>query len=208
MDNITLLSSAEAIPRTAAVVVAMSRDPNLYTLVEACFPKQQELQEVDEEHKAAFSAAADGDPEKAKRLKAARQKLDRKFSIFFTLVRHAAVEHPELLEAFGVPAAKARKAPTTPALTSPQNPRAKHGKNTGEIELKVNPIKAAKSYDISCCIGDPSIEANWRHCGVGVKAMHLLVTGLVPGTVYWFRVRAIGANGPGPWSQYVTLMCV
>lgn len=135
MDNITLLSSAEAIPRTAAVVVAMSRDPNLYTLVEACFPKQQELQEVDEEHKAAFSAAADGDPEKAKRLKAARQKLDRKFSIFFTLVRHAAVEHPDLPERLGLPPAKAAKKPTTYALTSPKNPRAQHGKNSGEVEL-------------------------------------------------------------------------
>lgn len=207
MDNITLLSSAEAIPRTAAVVVAMSRDPNLYTLVEACFPKQQELQEVDEEHKAAFSAAADGDPEKAKRLKAARQKLDRKFSIFFTMVRHAAVEHPELLDAFGVSPAKVRK-PTTTVLTSPDTPRAQHGQNSGEMSLKTKPVKGAKSYDISCCIGDPSVEANWRHCGTGTKAMHLLVTGLIPGTVYWFRVRAVGANGYGPWSQIVSLMCI
>ncbi len=208
MDNITLLSSTEAIPKTAAIVVAMARDPNLYALVESCFPKQEELQEVHDAHYAAVNEAASGDPEKLKNLKQVRQKLDRKFGIFFTMVRHAAVEHPDLPERFGLPPAKATKKSTASALTSPGNPRAQHGKNSGEIELKVRTVKGAKIYDISCCIGDPSIEANWRHCGVGTKATHLLLTGLVPGTVYWFRVRAIGANGPGPWSQYVTLMCI
>ncbi len=207
MDNITQLSSAEAIPKTAAVVVAMTKDPSLYALVESCFPKQQELQEIVEEHKAAFSAAADGDPEKAKQLKAVRQKLDRKFSVFFTVLRLAAVEHPDLLERFGVPAEKVRRSNTT-VLTSPFDPRVVHGKNSGEMELKVRTVKGSKSYDISCCIGDPSIEANWRHCGTGTKAMHLLVTGLIPGTVYWFKVRAVGPTGYGPWSQIVSLMCI
>lgn len=207
MDNITVLSSAEAIPRTAAVVVAMAKDPSLYDLIRSCFPEQQELREVDEEHKAAFSAAAGGDPEMLKMLKAARQKLDRKYGIFFTMLRHAAVEHPHLLEAFGVPPEKVRKS-NTPILTSPGNVRVVHGKVSGEIVLRVEPVKGAKSYDISCCIGDPSIEANWRHCGVGTRASHLVAEGLTPGTVYWFRVRAIGANGKGPWSQFVSLMCI
>ena len=30
------------------------------------------------------------------------------------------------------------------------------------------------------------------------------VTGLTSGTKYWFRVRAIGATGPGPWSDPAT----
>ncbi len=208
MDNITQLSSAEAIPKTAAVVVAMTKDPSLYALVESCFPKQQELQEIVEEHKAAFSAAADGNPEKAKQLKAIRQKLDRKFSVFFTVLRLAAIEHPDLLERFGVPPEKVRRSNTTILLTSPGNLRVIHGKESGELVLRVEPVKGAKSYDISCCIGDPSIEANWKHCGVGTKASHLLVSGLVPGTLYWLRVRAIGPNGQGPWSQFVSLMCI
>ncbi|WP_135871742.1 fibronectin type III domain-containing protein [Geomonas terrae] len=207
MDNITVSSSAEAMPKTAAVLVAIAKKPELYDLIKSCFPGMQELQEADEEHKAAFSAATDGAPEMAKRLKAARQKLDRKFNIFFTMLRHAAVEHPDLLEAFGVPPEKVRRS-NTPILTSPGNVRVAHGKVAGEIVLRVEPVKGAKSYDISCCIGDPSIEANWRHCGVGTRASHLVAEGLTPGTVYWFRVRAIGTNGKGPWSQFVSLMCV
>ncbi len=207
MDNITQLSSAEAIPKTSAVVVAMAKDPTLYALVESFFPKREELEEVFEEHKVAFSEAADGDPEKAKQLKAIRQKLDRKFTVFFAVMRHAAVEHPNLLERFGVPPEKVRRS-NTPILTSPGNLRVIHGKVSGELVLRVEPVKGAKSYDISCCIGDPSIEANWKHCGVGTKASHLLVSGLVPGTLYWFRVRAIGPNGQGPWSQFVSLMCI
>ncbi|TSK06115.1 MAG: fibronectin type III domain-containing protein [Geobacter sp.] len=207
MDNITQLSSAEAIPKTSAVVGAMIKDPSLYALVESFFPKQEELKEVVEEHKAAFSAAADGDPEKLKQLKVVRQKLDRKFSVFFTMVRLAAVEHPNLLEAFGVLPTKVRRSNTT-FLTSPGNLRVTHGKVSGEIVLRVEPVKGAKSYDISCCIGDPSVEGNWKHCGVGTKASRLLVSGLIPGTLYWFRVRAIGPKGEGPWSQFVSLMCI
>ena len=30
------------------------------------------------------------------------------------------------------------------------------------------------------------------------------VSGLATGTKYWFRVRAIGAAGPGPWSDPAT----
>lgn len=78
MDNITVLSSAETIPRTAAVLAAIAKNPELYDLIKSCFPGMQELQEVDDEHKTAFTAAAGGDPEMLKRLKAVRQKLDRK----------------------------------------------------------------------------------------------------------------------------------
>lgn len=47
--------------------------------------------------------------------------------------------------------------------------------------------------------------APWVFVKAVTKSRHT-VTGLVSGTKYVFRVRAVGAAGEGPWSAEVTRM--
>jgi hypothetical protein len=78
------------------------------------------------------------------------------------------------------------------------------GDNDGEIDLQWDKIKNAHSYEIQRC-DDPPVDANYANsvsCTVSKRAM----TGLPSGTKMWFRVRAIGGAGPGPWSDPATKM--
>lgn len=202
------ISDAEVIPKTAAIVAALSKDPSLYQTVMSSIPTQEELRETHERHQASYNASMGGDPEKAQEHQTERQHLNRKFSAFAAVVKLAAAHDQTLLGKFGLTLPKTKKNSSSTALAMLENLRARHGEKHGDIFLKGSPVKNAKSYDIELCEGDPSIEANWRHAAVSVQASKMVVTGLTPGKIYWFRVRGIGANGAGPWSQYASLMAV
>ena len=53
-------------------------------------------------------------------------------------------------------------------------------------------------YHVEACEGDPSIESNWKHVATSVLCSKTEIKGLTPGTLYWFRVKAVGAKGFGP----------
>ncbi len=58
------------------------------------------------------------------------------------------------------------------------------------------------------CIGDPNVEANWKEAGLfgGGKAV---LSGIVPGTTLWVRVRTAGIKGVmGAWSDPAKIMVV
>jgi hypothetical protein len=62
--------------------------------------------------------------------------------------------------------------------------------------------------EVQTCTGDPNVEANWKTVGLfsGGKAT---LTGIVPGTTIWVRVRTIGLeNVMGAWSETGKIMVV
>lgn len=199
------LNDADIIPKTASIVVALAKDPSLYQAVMSSIPTQEQLEESHERHQTSYSALLGGGPDKALEHQKERRLLNRRFSAFATVVKLAAAEDPTLLAKFGLTPPKPKRAPVA-TLGRPENLKPFHGDFTGEIGLKCAPVRYAKSFEIEICEGDPSVEENWRHAAVAPSATKMLVKGLTPGKVYWFRVRGIGAHGPGPWSQYASLM--
>jgi hypothetical protein len=48
----------------------------------------------------------------------------------------------------------------------------------------------------------------WLDAGIWPNTKGIVITGLVPGTVYGVRVRGVGGiTQYGPWSATVSLMC-
>jgi len=78
------------------------------------------------------------------------------------------------------------------------------GDNDGEIDLHWDKIKNAHGYEIQRC-DDPPVDANYANSVMCTETKRAL-TGLASGTKMWFRVRAIGGAGPGPWSDPATKM--
>lgn len=76
------------------------------------------------------------------------------------------------------------------------------GEDSGEIDLSWTPVPGAKSYEVQGS-PDPITATSWGHAGISTKAT-LTLTGLPSGARGWWRVRAIGANGPGAWSDPAT----
>lgn len=69
----------------------------------------------------------------------------------------------------------------------------------GVVILRWKAVKGAKSYEVQTS-PDPFTSQSWQGAAVVTKATHTL-TGLPTGARCWFRVRAIGTAGPGPWSD-------
>jgi hypothetical protein len=79
--------------------------------------------------------------------------------------------------------------------------------NRAELLLKVSPIARAKCYEVqSAAIGADNAPESWKNAGLFTSS-RIAVANLVPGTIYAFQVRAIGATGYTDWSNPVSRMC-
>lgn len=85
------------------------------------------------------------------------------------------------------------------ALPAPGDLRAVATGNAGEIELRCNTVKGASSYEWECKVHD-NVSAPWSAIKSSTTTK-ILVPALTPGTLYGFRVRAIGSAGAGTWSD-------
>ena len=91
------------------------------------------------------------------------------------------------------------------ASTVPDTPSAQVatiGDRDGELDLSWDTVPGARSYVIQQS-PDPPGATTWTHAGTSTKSS-TTITGLTPGTRYWFRVAAIGASGQSGWSDPAT----
>ena len=86
-------------------------------------------------------------------------------------------------------------------LPAPGNLRATAGENEGEVKLRCDSVTGASSYEWQCHLHEGNPPWNALKMSTTVK---ITATGLTPGVVYAFRVRAIGSAGPGTWSDEAT----
>jgi len=90
-------------------------------------------------------------------------------------------------------------------VAAPQNLRVKHGPLSGEVLLRCAPVPRASAYEAR---STQDLAAAWTEHPPCTSSQRILIPGLQRGKDYYFEVRAIGANGPGPWSDIATLMVV
>src|SRR5262249_5746292 len=69
-------------------------------------------------------------------------------------------------------------------------------------------IAGAKGYEGQICTGNPTGEESWHTAVFDKGCRALQFTGLTPGQVYSFRVRALGRDGWGAWSNVEQMMAV
>lgn len=78
-----------------------------------------------------------------------------------------------------------------------------------EMHALEGAIKLRWKYSMRRCVfaieyrADTSEENAWQQSEIGTQRSRT-VKGLTPGVKYWFRVRAHGALGAGPWSNPVS----
>jgi hypothetical protein len=77
------------------------------------------------------------------------------------------------------------------------------GDNKGEVDAHWNRVAGANSYEVQWS-PDPFTDASWKNC-TGVTKSKTALTGMTSGSKIWVRVRAIGASGPGAWSNEVLI---
>jgi hypothetical protein len=126
----------------------------------------------------------------------------------WTVMRAALENNPSLIANLPLPF---KKEPTSKgigstAITSPQNPRAKHGP-PNSVLISTDRVERARTYDVGICSGgaDPTQEASWSMLGPFDHCRNIEIGGLEPGKLYYFRMRCFVAGSYSPWSEMVSI---
>jgi len=102
----------------------------------------------------------------------------------------------------------AHVAPNTAPPAAPTNVVVRPGDLSGSFVARYHTDRQRSMNEVQTCTGDPTVEANWKHAGMfsGGKAT---VSGIVPGTTVWVRVRTAGLKGVmGAWSDPAKIIVV
>lgn len=104
--------------------------------------------------------------------------------------------NPAALASTGFPL----RSPRSPVgeLPAPQNLTAKPRSDPGGMDLACRAVAGASSYEWECRVHEDAVP--WSALKSSTTRS-ITVTGLNSGVIYAFRVRALGAAGPGPWSD-------
>ncbi len=192
-------TDAELIPYTENIVTKMTGNPNFTT-------PNPPLASITTA-KIDFSASVQTVATLEQQLEAARGVTTTKRGVLHGLLTQEGtfVENIAAGDAVKILSAgmEVRDEPAPPApLPAPQNLKAFAGDNDGEIDLDWDSVKKSKSYELQRS-PDPITATSWIAAGTVTKSK-ATVSGLTSGSKNWFRVRAIGAAGPGPWSDPAT----
>lgn len=162
-------------------------------------PTDAELQTAQDELVASEAAVAAAET----MLKTAIQDRDAKEALWDVAItsraNHCESVTPTDLVALASTGLPLRSAPTpVGVLPMPVNLVAKASDFEGQIDLSCDAVNGARTYEWQCRVHTEN--STWENVK-STTTRKVSVTGLTPGQQYAFRVRAIGAAGPGPWSD-------
>ncbi|WP_129126667.1 fibronectin type III domain-containing protein [Geomonas oryzae] len=103
------------------------------------------------------------------------------------------------------PRKKAARSAVNANVHAPQNPKVKHGVNSGTILASAAKVEKARAYYLAFCTGDPSLEESWTIMGPFDSCRKMELSGLEPGKLYYFKIRCFGKGGMSPWSEIISL---
>ena len=86
--------------------------------------------------------------------------------------------------------------------------RALDNGNSGQLLVRVGPVKNAKCYEVRhAALGAGGAPGPWQSSGLFTTSRSMSLNGLTPGTNYTVQVRAIGGStGYSDWSDPVSHM--
>ena len=83
--------------------------------------------------------------------------------------------------------------------------RVKNGPKIGEVTVSWDKDPGAGSYQLQICKGHPQGEESYEDYGL-LKKVRTVVGNLERASWYYFRVRSVGNNEHGPWSEPVAII--
>lgn len=198
-------SDEEVIRATVDAIGTLVKD----SIVERIFtllPDLQKLQSVHDRHLGLYNEVLGGKREKEGELQAVRQEVSTQLGLLRGMALLAGTLDPTIPQKLGLQQQHPVVRRTASNLVAPDNFRMTY--NGRIIVVRANAVKGAKSYEVWGCDGDPMTESNWRHLITSGRGNHIEIPGLAPGTLYYFRIRAISSTGSGPWSNFKSMMAI
>ncbi len=126
--------------------------------------------------------------------------LDGALTQLAAYVENASGGDPTKIESAGMAVRAERTPPAIPGQV--MSLVLTEGDFPGTLDAAWDPQRSSKIYELQTS-PDPMSEASWVAKGSSTRSRTTL-EGLTGGTKMWVRVRAVGAAGPGPWSDPAT----
>ncbi|QXE91215.1 fibronectin type III domain-containing protein [Geomonas subterranea] len=196
----------EIIRASDDLLTSLSKDPSIMQSIYALLPNQEKLQGARDRHRSLFHQVVDGAHDKEAELEAARNDLIAQMSLVNGMANLTGKHDPTIPQKLGLVHQTAGKRPSAAGLSVPENFRMAYDGRS--IIVRGSAVKGARSYEIWVCESDPLTEASWRHHATSGKINRIEITGLTPGRLYYFRIRAVGASDTGPWSNFISMMAI
>ena len=89
-------------------------------------------------------------------------------------------------------------------VAAPGNMRLKQTGVSGVVQVMCDAVTRAQAYELQYTL-DPN-AGPWTDGGTFASTRGIGMTGLTRGKDYWARIRAVGPNGPGAWSDPATIL--
>jgi hypothetical protein len=204
----TALTHAKFLTTTESILLNLENHPETPKEVPKPYPTLQELKDSFSKYKDLFHAAENGDRVKLEQRNLARKTTEGDFSNYGHFLVTSGKDTYYLLDVgFSVKQPSAKKNTANASQVPPEDVKVKHGEVPGKFWLRCRRNYGAAMYGVEVT-EDPSVESNWSLAGYYTRCSRMEVSGLESGKKYYFRVRNIGGNGPGPWSELVSLICM
>lgn len=192
------LSPAQLVERARAIVLALTGNADFPTPAPALVDITAATDALEEADAAVLN---NGGRQDRLACGTRMQELHELLVLLGAYVQVTSTGDPEKILSSGYRLRKSRE-PVGP-MGAPANLRAEASKLSGVIDLTWNREAGRMFYEGQIATADPLVEANWKAL-VNLSNNRYTAQGLSKGTAYFFRVRAVGAAGPGPWSDLAT----
>ncbi|MBU5637633.1 fibronectin type III domain-containing protein [Geomonas sp. Red69] len=196
----------DLIRATGDLLTNLIKDPSIMQSIYALLPNLEKIQGAYDRHRNAFYQVLDGAHDKEGELEAARNDLTTKISLVNGMAHLTGKHDPTIPQKLGLVQQIVGKRLSAAGLLVPGNFRMAYEGHS--IVARASAVKGARSYEIWVCEGDPLSEASWRHLTTSGRVNRIEITGLTPGRLYYFRIRAVGAVDAGPFSNFVSMMAI
>jgi fibronectin type III domain protein len=193
-------SDALLINDVTVVLLGLTNNTAIYP---APLPTVPDTQTALDNFSAGVAAAADGGPSATAKKNNLRLILVGMLRQQASYVGVACQGNMENLLLSGFPIQKPTRVPIG-ILPAPQNLTVAHGALSGSLDAGVNPVFGASTYNWTCT---PPTAGATPLTGQSTAASFTF-NGLTPGVSYTITANAVGAAGPGNWSNPVSLIAV
>jgi len=196
------LSEADFQAKAGHILASLTGNPHYPEPWPPQVPALNRLNEALNAYREAYHASLTHDTLKIKQRNDARQTLVDLFGQLAPYLEMIAQGDTDILASTGFDLRRdIQRGQNSGILPAPTGLRVVHGQLSGTLEVRVDRLTGAGSYEVQIAQGDPTVETNWKHALTSTTSTHILLENLTPAQTYWVRVRGVGSGGNGVWTE-------
>ncbi|MEX8523077.1 MAG: fibronectin type III domain-containing protein [Leptothrix ochracea] len=209
ITNFVRLNESDFQTKVALIVASLTGNARFPEPWPAPAPSLAQINAAFDVYRSAYRASLTHDTLKIAERNSAREALSGLLQTLVKYLEFVANDNESALQSTGFDLRRdAVRGDHAETLVAPEGLKLKRGVLGGQVDVRVNRLLGAGSYEAEIAQGDPNVEDNWHHALTSTSSMHMLLRDLPAAQTFWVRVRGINTAGAGLWSEPASIMVV